>query len=71
MHRFDNFHKTKRGLAAFGVVELVLAYGAGSWAINSGNLFVYLLTLGLFIGSLHNLYLLVSIILKGGYSRGK
>lgn len=55
MQKFDRFHQTKPGLLLFGLVELALGYWAALWAIDSGNLLVYLLTVVLVIGGLHNL----------------
>jgi hypothetical protein len=51
----DKWHKTRTGLLIFALVELLLAYGAASWAIDSGNLLLYLATIVLLIGGLQNL----------------
>ena len=49
-HPFVKWKKTRRGLVVSGVVELVLAYLAGSWAIDSGSKMAYFITLILLIG---------------------
>lgn len=54
MKQLDKFHKTPAGYLLFGLVELGLAYGAVSWAIDSGNLLAYLLTLVLLGGAIRN-----------------
>jgi len=59
MQRFDHFHQTKPGLLLFGLVELGLAYGAASWAIDSGNVLLYIATIILLIGGIHNLIKLI------------
>jgi len=61
----DKWHKTRAGLLAFALVELLLAYAAASWAIDSGNLLVYLLTIVLLIGSLQNFIKLLSRLAHG------
>jgi hypothetical protein len=49
------WHNTRVGLLVFAIAELLLAYGAASWAIDSGNLLLYLATIVLLIGGLQNL----------------
>lgn len=46
--------KTRRGLLTTGIVELILAYFAGSWALDSGSLWAYLLLLILVIGAIRS-----------------
>jgi hypothetical protein len=61
---FDAYCQTKLGLLILGLVELALAYGAASWAIDSGNLLVYLLTLVLLVASIHDFAkLLIRLVL--------
>jgi hypothetical protein len=55
----DKWHKTRTGLFMFALVELLLAYGAASWAVDSGNLLLYVATIVLLIGGLQNLTKLV------------
>jgi hypothetical protein len=52
--------QTPRGLSALSAVELLLAYGFASWAIDSGNLWLYLLTAIFLVGSLKNLLKLIA-----------
>ena len=52
--QLDTFHKTKTGLAVFGILELVLLYVFGSLALDSGSLLQWAVTLLLLIGVLQN-----------------
>jgi hypothetical protein len=61
----DTWHKTRAGLLTFALVELLLAYGAASWAIDSGNILLYIMTIVLIIGGLQNLIKLVIALLHG------
>ena len=54
-NELHNWHQTRTGLLGFAIVELLLAYGAASWAIDSGNLLLYLATIILLVGGLQNL----------------
>lgn len=45
LKKLDAWHKTRRGLLVFAVLELLLAYVFVSLAINKGNLLYYILTL--------------------------
>lgn len=51
----DKFHKTRAGHLVFGIVELAIAYGFASLAINSGAWWQWLLTLVFLVGALRNL----------------
>lgn len=55
MHMLDKWHKTRLGLLVFALVELLIAYGFASLAIDRGNLLWYLLALIFLIGTLQNL----------------
>ena len=55
LQTIDRWHKTQVGYLIFAIVELGLAYGAASWAIDSGNLLLYLATIILLIGGLQDL----------------
>jgi hypothetical protein len=61
----DTWHKTRAGLLTFALVELLLAYGAASWAIDSGNILLYIVTIVLVVGGLQNLIKLVISIFHG------
>jgi hypothetical protein len=65
MQRSHQFHQTKPGLLLFGLVELTLAYLAASWAIDSGNLLLYLATIILAFGGLHNIVKLIWRLASG------
>jgi hypothetical protein len=56
------WHKTKMGCLVFAVVELALAYGLISLAIDRGSLWLYALTLIFLVGGLKNLLLLVQLM---------
>lgn len=64
--KFDRWHKTKPGLLFFTIVELALAYGFVSLAIDRGSLWYYLLTLIFLVGALQNLFRFI-----GSFRRGK
>jgi len=55
LNSFEKWHKSKKGLAVFGIVELVAAYLVGSRAIDTGSLWQYLFATVLFIGGAQNL----------------
>lgn len=65
MNALDKWHKTRTGLLVFALVELLLTYGAASWAIDSGNILVYLATIILLIGGMTNLIKLVISYIHG------
>ena len=69
LKRLDNWHKTRVGLLVFSIVELALAYGFVSLAIDRGNFIWYLLTLVFFVGGLQNLVKLIGRITHGVASR--
>jgi len=54
--KINSWHKTRAGYASFAVLELVLANLFASFAIDRGNLWDYLLTIVLFVGSLQNVF---------------
>ena len=64
--RLDKWHKTSTGLVVFGLVELLLAYGFASLAIDRGDIVYYLLTLFLLIGFLQNLIKLIGKLVNNG-----
>lgn len=68
MKQLNSWRHTRIGYLVFGLVELGLAYGAVSWAIDSGNLLVYLLTLVLLVGTVRNFVGLAREILTHGKS---
>lgn len=69
MKSLHKWHQTKRGLLVFGLIELAIAYGFASLAIDSGSLWWYLLTLIFFVGALQNLFKLIGKIFHGRRKR--
>jgi len=67
--QFDKWHKTAPGLVTFGLVELLVAYGFASLAIDRGNPIYYLLTLIFLIGGLQNLFKLIGKFKKHGHHK--
>lgn len=65
MNALDKWHKTRIGFLVFGLVELLLAYGAASWAIDNGNVLLYLATFILLIGGVQNLIKLIGTFVHG------
>lgn len=61
----DRWHKTRYGLLVFGLVELVVAYGFASWAIDSANLLDYLFAFLFTIGGIQNLVKLFRSLVDG------
>lgn len=61
LRTITTWHKTKFGYLIFGIVELAAAYFISLLAVNSGNLWEYVLTLLFLYGGLRNL---VNIFLK-------
>lgn len=55
LQTLDKLHKTRLGYLVFGLVELGLAWAVSLRAIDSGNLFWWVLTIILFVGFLQNL----------------
>jgi hypothetical protein len=58
MEAIDKWHHTKQGHVVFGLVELLIAYGFASWAIDSGQLWQYALAIFFFYGGVRNLVLI-------------
>ena len=62
--QLDKWHKTKTGLLVACLIELLIAYGFASLAIDRGNLWWYLLTLIFLVGSLQNFFKLIGSFFK-------
>lgn len=54
LERLDKFHKTRPGHLVFGLIELLMAYGFASWAIDTGNLLWWIATAFLLLGVAQN-----------------
>lgn len=65
IQKIDQFHKTLAGYLLFGLVELGIAYGLVSLAIDRGSLIWYLLTLVFLIGALQNLFKAIGKVTRG------
>jgi hypothetical protein len=68
MRRIHKWHRSRLGLLIFGLIELAIAYGFASLAIDRGNLLWYLLALVFLIGFLHNSFRLIGSFINGGKS---
>jgi hypothetical protein len=68
--KLHKWHQTILGLLIFGLVELAIAYGFASLAIDRGNFLWYLLALIFFIGGLQNLFKLIGKLINGGRQSG-
>jgi hypothetical protein len=66
LNQIDAWHKTSVGYLVFAVVELGLAYGFASIAIDSGNLIWYVMTLGAAVGFVQNSSKLIWGVTKHG-----
>lgn len=71
MRSLHKWHQTKLGLLVFGLVELAIAYGFASLAIDRGNFLWYLLALIFLVGALQNLVKLIGKLIDGGRQAGK
>ena len=65
LERFDKWHKSKLGYLVAGLVELAIAYGFASLAIDRGSLIWYLLTLIFLVGALQNFVKLIGSFFRG------
>ncbi|HEX7632864.1 MAG TPA: hypothetical protein VF401_00910 [Candidatus Saccharimonadales bacterium] len=71
INKLDTWHKTKLGLLIFGLVELGLAYGFVSLAIDRGSFLYYLLALIFLVGALQNLLKLLKSLFYKNSLRSK
>lgn len=69
MQQLAKWHKTKLGLLVFGVVELAIAYGFGSLAIDRGSLVWYILVITFLVGALQNFAKLIWKFVHGKQTR--
>lgn len=63
LQTIDRWHKTKLGHLVFGLVELAIAYGFASLAIDRGSWWWYFLTLIFLVGFLQNMVQLFNQLL--------
>jgi hypothetical protein len=66
IQKLHKWHQTKLGLLVFGLLELAIAYGWVSLAIDRGNFLWYLLALIFLVGALQNLFKLIGALIHGG-----
>ncbi|HVX48055.1 MAG TPA: hypothetical protein VHA05_01730 [Candidatus Saccharimonadales bacterium] len=59
MKTLNSWHQTRVGLLFFGLIELGIAYGFASLAIDRGNFLWYLLALVFLVGALQNIFKLI------------
>lgn len=62
LQKLNKWHQTRPGLLVFGLVELLIAYGFLSLAIDRGNPWWYALTLVFTIGFVQNFVKLIGAI---------
>jgi hypothetical protein len=56
IRQMDKFHDTRRGKLVFATAELLIAFGFFVWAVDTGELWQYALTIIFFIGGARNLF---------------
>lgn len=64
LHRLDKFHKTMVGYLVFGLAELVLAYVFALWAIDNGNVWLYLITVVFFASAVQDAVKLLGKVVR-------
>ncbi len=69
--QFDAWHKTKPGLAIFGVLELLLAYIVASRALDTGSWWQYGAAVLLTIGGIQNLVKLIGRFISAKHKTSK
>lgn len=66
LHKLNDWkQQTAQGLIVSAVIELALAYGFASWAIDSGSLLIYFAAAIFLIGAIRNFVKLIKVILNG------
>lgn len=65
LQTIDRWHKTKLGHLLFGLIELVIAYGFASLAIDRGSWWYYALTVIFLFGTVQNFFQLGRLTLGG------
>jgi len=71
LNRLDKWHKTRTGLLAFGLLELVIAYGLVSLSMDRGNFWWYIFTLVFLVGALQNLFRFTGTFFNGKTRRSR
>jgi hypothetical protein len=55
LQQVDRWHQTRKGYLVFGVIELLIAYGFASLAINYAGIWQYALGIVFIYGGVRNL----------------
>lgn len=63
--KMHEWHSTKVGLLVFGVIELAAAVALAEWAVDNGNLLLYLLAAIFLVGFLQNIAKLIWKLVHG------
>lgn len=72
LHKLNHWkQQTLPGLVLTILVELGLAYGFASWAIDNGSLFNYALAILFLIGAVHNFVKVIKVVVHGQPNAGK
>ncbi len=69
VHKLHAWHQTKKGLASFAVVELLVAYIFLSIAIDTANLWSYTVGVLAAVGAIHNVLRIVGVRKKSAKKR--
>lgn len=71
LQKFDDWKQhTWQGLLLATVLELLIAYGLGSWALDSGSWWLYLFTVIFLIGGIKNFVNLIKVLIHGQPKKG-
>ena len=65
MKQLDRWHQKKLGLLTFAIVELAIAYGFGSLAVDRGNFLWYALAVLFLFGCIQNRAKLIGSVVYG------
>jgi hypothetical protein len=63
--QLDIWHRSRSGLLTIGLIELIVAYGFASIAIDRGTWWWYFLTLLFLIGAIQNMLHLIGTFIHG------
>ncbi len=69
VNKLHKWHQTKIGFLSFCVIELAMAYGFFSLALNKGNLWWWIVTIILTIGGLKNFCKLIESFIHGVFKK--
>ena len=69
IEKFDKWHKTLKGYAIMGFLELLVAYIIASRAIDTGSWWEYLFTLVFLVGGAQNALHLIRLRARKGHGK--